>query len=132
VIERQNISSGSPWELKIGSSRAVRINDRILVTGTAPVWPDGSCDPDPVVQTRRCFERIAEALAKADATLDDVVFTRTYLTDAVYGDAAAAVHSELFSDTRPAATFVVVKELLDPRWKLEIEVEAVRFTVFPR
>ncbi len=103
----------------------MRIDNRILLTGTAPVWPDGSCDPDPEKQARRCFERIAEALAQGNASLDDVVLTRTYLVEAEYGDAAAAVHSELFANTRPCATFVVVKELMDPRWKLEIEVEAV-------
>lgn len=87
-----------------------------------------SCDPDPAIQARRCFQRIAEALAQAEASLDDVVFTRTYLTDAAYGEAASSVHSELFNAIRPAATFVVVKELLDPRWKLEVEVEVVRST----
>jgi Putative translation initiation inhibitor, yjgF family len=118
------ISSGSPYEPAIGFSRAVRVGDRVLVSGTGPVWPSGSVDPDPAVQARRCFEIIAAALAEAGAGLPDVVRTRMYVTDASYGEAVGAVHGELLAEVRPAATMVVVAALLDLRWKVEIEAEA--------
>src|SRR5215467_11266405 len=95
MLQRNLVSSGSPFEPRIGFSRAVRVGDRVLVSGTAPVWPDGSCDPDPGVQADRCLEIIAAALAEA------------------------------LGDVRPAATMVVVAALLDPRWRIEIEAEAV-------
>jgi enamine deaminase RidA (YjgF/YER057c/UK114 family) len=124
-MDRHRASSGSPFEAAIGFSRAVRAGDRIVVSGTAPVWPDGSVDPDPATQMRRCVEIVAAALAELGATLADVVLTRTYLVDASYWEAVGAVHAEAFGEARPAATMVVVAGLLDPRWKLEIEVEAV-------
>ena len=120
----ERISSGSPWEPKIGFSRAVRVGGRVLVSGTAPVWPDGSCPEDPAVQTRRCFEIVEEALIRAGATLADVVRTRMYIVSADEAEAVGAVHGELFGEARPAATMVVVKALLDPRWKVEVEAEA--------
>ena len=119
------MSSGSPFEPTIGFSRAVRVGDRVLVSGTAPVWPDGSCPDDPAVQARRCIEIIEVALREAGASLADVVRTRMFLTDASDGDAVGRVHGEAFGETRPAATMVVVAGLLDPRWKVEIEAEAV-------
>ncbi len=122
---RQLVASGSPFEKTIGFSRAVRIGDRVLVSGTTPVWPDGSCPDDPAVQARRCFEIIAQALAEAGASLTDVVRTRMFLVDSSAADAVGAVHGELFAEIRPAATMVVVAGLLDPRWKVEIEAEAV-------
>ena len=67
MLDRTNISSGSPYEPVSGFSRAVRVGHRVLVAGTAPVWPDGSCDPDPGVQTRRCLEIIVAALREAGA-----------------------------------------------------------------
>src|SRR5439155_16801106 len=117
----QRIASGSPFEAMIGFSRAVRVGDRVLVSGTAPVWPSGKVDPDPDAQTQRCFEIIAAALAEAGATLSDVVRTRMYITDAAHAEAVGAVHGQLFGDTRPAATMVVVAGLLDPRWLVEVE-----------
>jgi enamine deaminase RidA (YjgF/YER057c/UK114 family) len=124
-MARKRVSSGSPFEATIGFSRAVRIGDRVLVSGTAPVWPDGSCPDDAEAQARRCFEIITAALAEAGASLADVVRTRMFLTDAADADAVGRVHGELFADIRPAATMVVVAALLDPRWKVEIEAEAV-------
>jgi enamine deaminase RidA (YjgF/YER057c/UK114 family) len=122
---RQLISSGSPYELTVGYSRAVRVGDRVVVAGTAPQWPDGTVDPDPAAQARRCFEIIGRALEDAGASFADVVRSRVYLIDA--GDFApiSGVHGEVFSDVRPAHTTVVVAALLDPQWKVEIEVEAV-------
>ncbi len=122
---RQRISSGSPYELTVGYSRAIRVNDRVVVAGTAPQWPDGTVDPDPAVQARRCFEIIGAALEDAGASFGDVVRTRVYLIDAADFAAISAVHGDVFSDIRPANTTVVVAALLDPKWKVEIEVEAV-------
>jgi enamine deaminase RidA (YjgF/YER057c/UK114 family) len=122
---RQRISSGSPYEPVIGFSRALRVGDRVLVSGTAPVWPDGSCDPDPATQTVRCIEIIIEALRDAGATETDVVRTRMYLINPDDWAEVGRAHGEFFKDVRPAATMVVVKALLDPRWKIEMEAEAV-------
>jgi enamine deaminase RidA (YjgF/YER057c/UK114 family) len=97
----------------------------VLVSGTAPVWPDGSVDPDPYVQAKRCFEIIETALGEAGASVDQVVRTRMFVTDAAYGDAVGRAHGEVMGGARPAATMVVVKGLLDERWKVEIEAEAV-------
>ncbi len=121
----RRIRSGSPFEDSIGFSRAVRVGDRVLVSGTGPVWPDGSCEPDPGAQARRCFEIIGAALQQAGASHGDVVRTRMFLVDAADGEAVGAVHHEVFSEVRPAATMVVVAGFLDPRWKVEIEAEAM-------
>jgi enamine deaminase RidA (YjgF/YER057c/UK114 family) len=125
MSERQRIASGSPYEPTIGFSRALRVGDRVLVSGTAPVWPDGSCDPDPEVQARRCFEIILTALREAGAEARHVVRTRMFLTDAAYADPVGRAHGAVFGEVRPAATMVVVAALLDTRWKVEIEAEAI-------
>jgi len=122
--ERQRISSGSPFEPVIGFSRAVRIGDRVLVSGTGPVWPDGACDADPQVQAARCLEIIAGALREAGGSLADVVRTRMFLTSAEDVEAVGRAHAAALGDTRPAATMVVVAGLADPRWRVEIEAEA--------
>jgi enamine deaminase RidA (YjgF/YER057c/UK114 family) len=122
---RQLISSGSPFEPAIGFSRAVRVGDRVLVSGTAPIWSDGSCDPDPEVQALRCLEIIVAALAEAGAAPADVVRTRMYLTDPTDADAVGRAHGVVFRAVRPASTMIVVAALLDPRWKVEIEAEAI-------
>ncbi len=123
--DRQRASSGSPWELTVGYSRAVRVGDRVFVAGTAPKWPDGSVDADPAAQARRCFEIIDDALATVGATLRDVVRSRMYLVDTGDFEAIGAVHGEYMAEALPANTTVVVAALLDPRWKVEVEVEAV-------
>jgi len=122
---RQNVSSGSPFEPAIGFSRAVRAGRHVFVSGTAPVWPDGSCDPDPGVQARRCLEIILAALAETGAGPGDVVRTRTFLVDIGDAGAVGAAHGEVFGEIRPASTMVAVSALLDPRWKVEIEAEAL-------
>ena len=122
---RLRVSSGSPWEPKIGISRAVRVGDRVVVSGTAPIWPDGSCDPDPAVQARRCFEIILAALRETGAGPEHVVRTRMYVTDPADGEAIGRAHAEAFGEARPASTLVAVAGFLDPRWKVEIEAEAV-------
>jgi enamine deaminase RidA (YjgF/YER057c/UK114 family) len=103
----------------------VRIGDRVLVSGTAPIWPDGSCDPDPEKQTERCLEIILDALSEAGARAEHVVRTRMFITDAADSEAVARAHAAVFGEVRPAASMVVVAGLLDPRWKVEIEAEAV-------
>jgi enamine deaminase RidA (YjgF/YER057c/UK114 family) len=124
-VTRTRVSSGSPYEPTIGFSRAVRAGDRILVSGTAPVWPDGSCDPDPEVQARRCLEIILAALRGLGAAPEHVVRTRTYLTRAEDWEAVGRAHGAVFGAVRPASTMVVAAALLDPRWRVEIEAEAV-------
>jgi enamine deaminase RidA (YjgF/YER057c/UK114 family) len=123
--ERLRVSSGSPYEPVVGFSRAVRAGDRVLVAGTAPVWPDGSCDPDPEVQAGRCLEIILAALRQAGAGPEHVVRTRIYLTDVRDWEAVGRAHGAVFAAVRPAATMVAVSALLDPRWKVEIEAEAM-------
>ena len=125
TADRQLISSGSPYEPTIGFSRAVRIGNRVMVSGTGPVWPDGSCDDDARLQAGRCLEIIMVALAEAGAAMSDVVWTRMYLTSADDVDEVAAAHGAVFGEIRPAATMVVVRALVDPRWRVEIEAEAV-------
>jgi len=125
VSERRRVSSGSPFEPTIGFSRALRVGDRVWVSGTGPVWADGTCPDDAGTQARRCFDIILAALAEAGAALGDIVRTRMYLTRADDADAVSAVHGELFSEILPAATMVVVAALLDPRWRIEIEVDAL-------
>jgi enamine deaminase RidA (YjgF/YER057c/UK114 family) len=124
MAERSRASSGSPFEPIIGFSRAIRVGSRVLVAGTGPVWPDGSCDPDPEAQALRCFDIAARALADLGADLSDVVRTRMYLVDGSDWEAVGRAHAALFADVRPAATMVVVAGLLDPRWRVEVEVEA--------
>jgi enamine deaminase RidA (YjgF/YER057c/UK114 family) len=119
------VSSGSPFEASVGYCRAVAVGERIFVSGTAPQWPDGSVAPDAGDQARRCFEIIGAALAELGSGLEDIVRVRVYLVDAADFPAVAAVHGELFAEIRPTNTTVVVAALLDPRWKVEIETEAV-------
>ena len=119
---RQKISGGSPFEPIIGYSRAVRVGNAVHLSGTGPVGAD---DQDAAGQTRRIFAIAAEALAKAGATLDDVVRTRMYLTRVEDWEAVGRVHGEFFHEVRPAATMVVVAKLLNPAWRIEIEMDAV-------
>jgi enamine deaminase RidA (YjgF/YER057c/UK114 family) len=125
MTERRRISSGSPYEPTIGFSRAVVVGDRVLVSGTGPVFPDGSCPPDGPAQAERCLEIILEALAEAGAGPEHVVRTRMFITDPDEAGAIGEVHGRFFGEVRPAATMVVVAALVEPRWKVEIEAEAV-------
>jgi enamine deaminase RidA (YjgF/YER057c/UK114 family) len=125
VTERRHFNSGSPFEPRIGFARATRIGDRIYVSGTGPIWDDGSFDEDVGAQARRCLEIIVAALEDLGGTADDVVRTRIYLTNPADIDPVGPVHAEFFGAARPAATAVAVAALLDPRWKVEIEADAV-------
>ena len=125
MSHRQNVASGSPYEPAIGFSRAVRVGDRVLVSGTAPVWPDGSCDPDVEKQAERCLEIIEDALVDAGASRADVVRTRMFIVEAGDAEAVGRAHARAFGAVKPAATMIVVAGLLDARWRVEIEAEAV-------
>ena len=119
---RINISGTSPYEPIIGFSRAARVGNAVYLSGTAPV---GAEDQDAAGQTRRIFEIAAAALAEVGAGFEDVVRTRIYLTRAEDWEAVGRVHGEFFSEIRPADTMVVVAELLNPAWRVEIEMDAV-------
>jgi enamine deaminase RidA (YjgF/YER057c/UK114 family) len=115
----------SPYEAAYGFARAVRVGNRILVSGTAPVEADGSSTSgDAAAQARRCFAIILQAMGELGGRAADVVRTRMYIVDPADADAVGAVHGEIFGHVRPAATMVVVKALLRDEWRIEIEAEA--------
>jgi enamine deaminase RidA (YjgF/YER057c/UK114 family) len=124
-VERSRISSGAAFEERVGYSRAVRVGQAVWVSGTAPILP-GDADPpaNAYEQAVICLEIIGRALAEAGASLDDVVRTRIYVTRAADIDAVGRAHAEAFATARPATTGIVT-QLLDPRWLVEIEAEAV-------
>ncbi len=123
---RQLISSGSPYEPKVGISRAVRVGSFIAVSGTAPLRDGETVGVgDPAAQARRCLEIIREALERAGTTLDHVVRTRTLLTRIEDWQAVAAVHGEFFGAIRPANTIMQVSRFIDPDWLVEFEADAV-------
>jgi enamine deaminase RidA (YjgF/YER057c/UK114 family) len=125
-MERRQISSGSPYESVMGYCRAVRVGDHVYVAGTAPIMEAGADPPQHAYgQTRRCLDIVAKALADAGAGLEHVVRTRIYLVRREDFEEVARAHGEAFSAIRPVNTTVVVGELIDPRWLLEIEVDAV-------
>jgi len=124
-MSRIVVRSGSPYEDRYSFSRALRVGDRILVAGTAPIEDDGSCGEGAGAQTRRCLQIIDHALREVGASLQHVVRTRMFITDAADADEIGAVHGEMLREARPTATMVVVAGLLDPRWKVEIEAEAL-------
>ena len=103
----------------------MRAGTRICVSGTAPIWEDGSCPPDAHAQAQRCFEIIRAALADLGAGPEHVVRTRMYLVDPADAEAVGRAHRAAFGEAKPAATMVVVARLLDPRWRVEVEAEAV-------
>jgi len=118
--------SSSPYEGLIGFSRAVRRGTHIVVSGTAPIGPDGETVAGGAYeQARRCFEIILQAVEALGGRREDILRTRMFLIDGADWDAVGRAHGEVFGAVFPAATMVVVKELLDPRWKVEVEAEAV-------
>jgi len=125
-MERKRISSGSPFEPVIGFSRAMVAGHHIAVAGTAPIMPDGGAPPpDAYGQAVRCFEIMLAALREAGAGPEHVVRTRTYLVDAADGEEVGRAHGEVFGDVRPASSMIVVRGFLDPRWRVEMEADAV-------
>ena len=124
-MERRRISGHSPYEGVAGFSRAVVVGDRVHVAGTAPIPPDGSAVPEGAYdQAALVLAIVREALERAGSSLEHVVRTNIYVTDPAHWPEVARAHGEAFADVRPAATCVVA-DLLDPAWKVEIEVEAV-------
>jgi enamine deaminase RidA (YjgF/YER057c/UK114 family) len=124
-VDRRLIASGSPYEPAVGFSRAVVEGRHVHVSGTAPVMADGGDPPeDAYEQARRCLEIIVAALREAGTGPEHVVRTRTFLTSADDWEEVGRAHGEMFGEIRPASTMVVAG-LLDPRWKVEIEAEAV-------
>ena len=125
-MERRLVSSGSPYEPTIGFSRAVRDGRHVFVAGTCAVMPDGADPPaDAYGQARRCLEIILAALAEAGAGAEHVVRTRTFLLAAEDWEDVGRAHGEVFGGVRPASTMIVVSALLDPRWVVEIEADAL-------
>jgi enamine deaminase RidA (YjgF/YER057c/UK114 family) len=124
---RQLISSGSPYEPKVGISRAVRVGQHISVAGTAPIGPDRKTVGvgDPAAQTRRCLEIVKAAIEDAGGSLRHVVRTRILLTRIDDWQAAAAVHGEFFRDIRPTNTIMQITRFIDPEWLVEIEADAI-------
>jgi enamine deaminase RidA (YjgF/YER057c/UK114 family) len=125
--DRQLISGQSPFEPIIGFSRAVRCGRFISVSGTAAVNPDGSSagGSDPALQMASCLEIIREALERAGSSLEHIVRTRIYLTNAADWEAVGRMHGKYFAVCRPASTMVVVAALLRPEWKVEVEADAI-------
>lgn len=124
---RKSVSSGSPFESRIGFSRAVRVGPYLAVAGTAPIAPDGgvAAPGDVYGQTRRCLEIVAQAIAAAGFTLDSVIRTRVMLTDISRWEEAARAHGEIFANIRPACTFVEVKGFVNRDWLVELEADCV-------
>jgi enamine deaminase RidA (YjgF/YER057c/UK114 family) len=124
---RKLISSGSPYEPRVGISRAVRAGPIVTVAGTAPLGLDGHTmgRGDAAAQARRCLEIITAALERAGATMQHVVRTRILLTRIEDWQAVASVHGEFFRDIRPANTIMQVSRFIDPEWLVEIEADAV-------
>jgi enamine deaminase RidA (YjgF/YER057c/UK114 family) len=120
-MSRTNIPGTSPFEPIIGFSRAVRIGNIIHVSGTGPVGAD---DLSAYEQTRACLKLIETALRSAGGSFEHVVRTRIYITHTEDWQEIGRAHGEIFANIRPAATMVTVKELLNPKWRVEIEAEA--------
>jgi enamine deaminase RidA (YjgF/YER057c/UK114 family) len=123
---KRRVQSGSPFEAAYGFCRAVRTGARIEVAGTAPIPPPGEAVAEGAyAQMLRCGAIAADALTELGGSVHDVVRTRMYITDAEDADAIGQAHGVLFGDANPVATMVVVAALIDPTWKVELEVEAV-------
>ena len=125
-MKRQRVSSGSPYEPRVGLSRAVRAGRFVSISGTAPLAEGKTMGRgDPGAQARRCLEIIRRAVEDAGGSLADVVRTRILLTRIEDWEAVAAVHGEFFADIRPANTIMQIGRFIDPDWLVEIEADAV-------
>jgi enamine deaminase RidA (YjgF/YER057c/UK114 family) len=125
-MKRRLVPAVSPQAATVGYSRAVRDGRHVHVAGTVAIYADGVEAPDDAyLQAKRCLEIIVAALAELDAKPADVVRTRVYLVHAADWEAVGRAHGEVFSEALPASTFLVAGALLDPRWLVEIEAEAL-------
>jgi enamine deaminase RidA (YjgF/YER057c/UK114 family) len=125
-MKRRLVPAVSPQAAVVGYSRAVRDGRHVHVAGTVAIYPEGVDTPDdPYLQAKRCLEIVVAALAELDAKPAHVVRTRAYLVRAEDWEAVGRAHGEVFAEARPASTFLVAGALLDPRWLVEIEVEAL-------
>ena len=125
-MDRRRVASGSPYEPVIGFSRAIVAGNHVSVAATAPIMPDGAEPPvDAYDQAKRCLEIIITALEEAGASASDVVRTRCYLVAAEDWREVGRAHGEVFADVRPASAMIVVTAFIDPRWRVEIEADAV-------
>lgn len=122
---RQRIPPLSPFEEQAGFTRAIRIGERILVSGTVGTEADGSVSPDAGRQAERCFEQILDYIEQLGGHVGDVVRVRMFVTDISYADAVTAAFSSALSHVRPTGTLVAIAGLYSPDWKCEIEAEAV-------
>ena len=122
---RQRIPALSPFEEEIGFTRALRVGDRIFVSGTVGVEADGSVKEDAGAQADRCYDLIREHIEQLGGHMGDVVRVRMFATDIQDADALSAAFSRALKPTRPTATLVAIAALYDPRWKVEIEADAV-------
>lgn len=127
MVQRETVSTGSPYEPVVGISRAVRIGNVIAVSGTAPLGPDGKTvgKGDPAAQARRCLEICQQALEQLGAGLEDVIRTRLLLTRIEDWQAVAETHGKFFAGIRPVSTIVEASRFVDPDWLVEIEMDAV-------
>ena len=124
-MAKQSVSSGTAFEEIAGYCRALRIGDRILVSGTTATGPDGLVGgADPAAQARYALEKIEKAIQQLGGRLEDVVRTRVYVSDVAHWEAVARVHGERFGKIRPVNTLVEAK-LVGPEYLVEIEAEAV-------
>lgn len=125
-MQRLNISSGAPWEAKVGYSRAVRIGNVVEVSGTVSQDGDKVIGiNDPYEQTKHALAKIEAALVKAGASLHDVVRTRIYVTDISRWEEVGRAHGEFFQAIRPATTMIEVSRLISPELLVEIEATAI-------
>ena len=124
-MERRAIAGHSPLEPVVGYSRAVVAHGVVHVAGTAPIPKQGDPPGGAYEQARLCLEIVGGALAEAGSSFADVVRTRIYLTSADDWREVGRAHGEVFGEIRPASSMLVVAGLLDPRWRVEIEADAV-------
>ena len=131
-MPRQYVSSGTKWEPVVGYARAVRVGNHVFVSGTTATNEAGALvgAGDAAAQTRQAIRNIAHALSQVDASLEDVVRTRIYVTDMADWEAIGRVHGEFFADTRPATSMVQVSRLIDPGMLVEIEADALLSDLF--